>query len=79
MNSEHTRAVQETIVPNSAGQVEEQLREAGAAQHAKRSVSPYSLVPALTLIALQFVKDEPNLVDMVIQSIGGGNHRPGAK
>lgn len=79
MNIEQISPAQDTAAPDSVSQVEEQACEAGTAPHAKRSVSPYSLVPALTLIALQFVKDEPNLFDMIINSVGSGRHRPGAK
>jgi len=37
-------------------------------------------VPALTLIALNFVTKEFSLIDMVIDTVGSGrSHRPAAK
>jgi hypothetical protein len=77
MNSEQIRLVQDAATPNNDGHAEEAaVREHDAPQHARRNVSPYSLVPALTLIAMQFVKDEPSLIDLIINSAGSGQHRP---
>jgi hypothetical protein len=79
MNSEQISPAQDTVAPDSTDQIQGQAPGVGAAQHAKRSISPYGLVPALTLIALQFVKDEPNIIDLIINSAGSGQHRPDAK
>jgi hypothetical protein len=79
MNSEPIHTTPATVAPESAGQIEGQAPETGATQQAKHTVSPYTLVPALTLIALQFLKDEPGIIDLIINSAGSGQHRPGAK
>ena len=79
MNSEQIHTAQEIDASNNVGEVEEPVQEAGVTPSAKRRVTPHCLVPALTLIALQFVQDEPSFFEEVIQSIGGGNHRPGAQ
>jgi len=54
--------------------------EAGAACQRPKTLPVSSLVPALTLIALNFVTKEFSLIDMVIDTVGSGrSHRPAAK
>lgn len=80
MNRDHTPTAPEVIVPDSAAPSGEPApSEAVGEQHRKRH-SPASLVPALTLVALQLMKDELGPFDLLsLLSIGSGSHRPGAK
>jgi hypothetical protein len=67
MDSEHTPTGQDMVGPDHVVPAEENTAE----QRLRRRVSPYSLVPALTLVALQFMKeDQPSLWDIIIKGIG---------
>jgi hypothetical protein len=80
MNRDHTPTAPEVIVPRSAVPSGEPApSEAAGEQHRKR-LAPASLVPALTLVALQLMKDQLGPVDLLsLLSIGSGGHRPGAQ
>lgn len=74
MNDHHVPASQDAALNNAAHTQEDTPPETVVER--RKGVSPYSLVPALTLIALQFVKDEGGAFDFIIQSLGGSGHRP---
>jgi hypothetical protein len=80
MNSDHTSTTPDVIVPGSAVPSGEPApSEAAGEQHRKR-LSPASLVPALTLVALQLMKDQLGPLDLIgLMSLGSGSHRPGPK
>lgn len=79
MNTEHAPASPEITLPENATPSGDLTPiEAPAAQRPKGTLSPYSLVPALTLIAMQFVKDEPGFIEGILSS-GRGGHRPSPK
>lgn len=79
MNTDRTPTEQEIVAPDSAVLSEENVSpETAGEQRPKREVSPFSLVPALTLVALQFLQEEPSsLFDILfVNSAGKGGHRP---
>ena len=76
MNSEHAPARQDDAAFDDTVHTGENAPLEVAGEHRRKGASPFSLVPALTLISLQFMKDEPGPFDFFIQSIGGGGHRP---
>lgn len=75
MNDKQISVIQDAALDGTARTQEDAPPEA-VGEHRRKGVSPYSLVPALTLIALQFVKDEGGAFDFIIQSLGGSGHRP---
>lgn len=77
MNDKQIPAIQDAALDGAAHTQEDTPQETIGER--RKGVSPYSLVPALTLVALQFVKDEGGAFDFIIQSIGGGGHRPAPK
>ena len=78
MNDKQIPAIQDAAL-DGAAHTQEDAPPDTIGEHPRKGVSPYSLVPALTLIALQFVKDEGGAFDFIIQSLGGSGHRPGPK
>jgi hypothetical protein len=79
MNSEHTPSSPQHSVPDSGQSAGEHPPiEAAAKQPTPRALWAHSVVPALTLLALEFSKSEPSPVVAIILSIGNGSHRPGA-
>lgn len=79
MNDEHAPVTQDDAALDDAVHIGEDAPLEVAGEHRRKGASPYGLVPALTLIALQFMKDDPGPFDFFIQSIGGGGHRPAPK
>jgi hypothetical protein len=69
--------------PPASAQVEQTPGSPAADRPADRGQPGHlvlcSVVPALTLIALQFAANQDSLFDIVIDSIGGGGHRPDPK
>jgi hypothetical protein len=78
MNREPTDAKPNTVAPDTAVPADADTPPSDAAQsRATGGLSPLSLVPSLTLIAMHFLQEELGPWDRLFSfSMGNGGHRP---
>lgn len=78
MNREPTDATQNTVASDTALPAEDNASSSDVTPpRATGGLSPLSLVPSLTLIALQFLQEELGPWDRFFSfSMGNGGHRP---
>lgn len=78
MNREPTDVMQNTVAPDTALPAEVNTSSSDATQpRTTGGLSPLSLVPSLTLIAMHFLQEELGPWDRFFSfSMGNGGHRP---
>lgn len=76
MQNETSPIVPDMIAADRAAPSGEHAPAESAADQPRRGIAPASLVPALTLVALQFVTADHGSFNALLLSIGSGAHRP---